>query len=92
MSDQQDPDIQALMAEIRHLREDFGRMGSVVEDLVRHRAGAAAGEASRRAEQAWDDVSRTAEGAARVMEQNPVATVGGAFGIGLLIGILFGRR
>ena len=67
-------------------------MGSVVEDLVRHRASAAAGEATRRAEQAWDDVNRTAEGAAQAMEQNPVATVGGAFGLGLLIGMLFSRR
>lgn len=92
MTDKQDPDVAALLAEIKHLREDFGRMGGVVEDLVRNRANAAAGEATRRAEKAWGDVNRTAEGAAQAMEQNPVATVGGAFGLGLLIGMLFSRR
>ena len=92
MADKQDSDVQALLAEIKHLREDFARMGTVVEDLVRHRAGAAADDVGRRAEHAWDEVSKTAEGAAQAMEQNPVATVGGAFGIGLLIGMLFSRR
>ncbi len=92
MSDKQDPDVKALLAEIKNLRDDFGRMGGVIDDLVRHRASAATGEAARRAEKAWDEVNRTAEGAAHAMEQNPVATVGGAFGIGLLIGMLFSRR
>lgn len=92
MSDRQDPDLQALMGEIKHLREDFARMGNVVEDLVRHRANAAKDEVNRRAERVWDDVGKTAESATHTMEQNPVATVGGAFGLGLLIGMLFGRR
>jgi ElaB/YqjD/DUF883 family membrane-anchored ribosome-binding protein len=80
------------MAEIKHMREDFARMGNVVEDLVRHKAGAAADEVGRQAGRAWDGVNRTADGAAQAMEQNPVATVGGAFGLGLLIGMLFSRR
>lgn len=92
MADPKDQDVQALLAEIKHLREDFARMGTVVEDLVRHRADAAKDEVNRRAERAWDDVSRSAESATQAIEQNPVATVGGAFGLGLLIGMLFSRR
>ena len=92
MSDKTDPDVAALLGEIKHLREDFARMGTVVEDLVRNRANAAKDEVGRRAERAWEDVGKKAENAAHAMEQNPVATVGGAFGLGLLIGMLFSRR
>ena len=60
MTDKTDPDVQALAAEMKHLREDFGRIGKVVEELVRHRGSAAAAEASRTAEKAWDEVSKTA--------------------------------
>lgn len=92
MANTNDPDVQALMGEIKHLREDFARMGTVIEDLVRHRAEAARDEVGRRAEKAWDGMNRTADTATAAMEQNPVATVGGAFGLGLLIGMLFSRR
>lgn len=93
MTDKQDPDVAALVAEIKHLREDFTRMGNVVEDLVRNRANAAADEVGRRAERAWDNVNKTAESTAHTLEQNPMATLGGAFGLGLLFGMLFsGRR
>lgn len=92
MSDPKDPDVQALLAEIKHMREDFARMGGVVEDLVRHRANAAKDEVGRRAERAWEEVNRKAESATQAMEQNPLASLGGAFGLGLLIGMLFSRR
>ena len=92
MTDKQDPDVAALLAEIKHLRDDFARMGTTVEDLVRNRANSAADEVGRRAERAWDDVSKTAESAAHKLEQTPMATLGGAFGLGLLFGMLFSSR
>lgn len=93
MNDKTDPDLQALAGEIKHLREDFARVGTVLEDLLRHRTSAAANEATRRATEAWDEVNRRAESAAHTIEQNPLTTVGGAFGLGLVLGMLFsGRR
>lgn len=92
MSEKPELDMQSLAAEITHLREDFGRIGKMVETIVRHRGSAAAAEAGRTAEQAWDDVGRTAEKAAKVVEQNPLATLAAAFGLGLLMGMLFGGR
>lgn len=93
MSDKQEPDVQALAGEIKHLREDFGRIGRVLEEFVRHRGSAAAAEASRTAGQAWEEVSKTAETAAQTLEKKPLATLAGAFGLGLLLGMLFsGRR
>ena len=92
MSDKPDADLEALAGEIKHLREDFARVAKVVEELVRHRGSAAAAEAGRRAGQAWDDVSRTAESAAQTLEQNPLATLAGTFGLGLILGMLFGGR
>lgn len=93
MNDKPDPDLEALTTEIKQLREDFTRTAKVLEELVRHRGNAAAAEATRRAEKAWDDVGRTAESAAQTLEQNPLASLGGAFGLGLMLGMLFsGRR
>jgi ElaB/YqjD/DUF883 family membrane-anchored ribosome-binding protein len=92
MTDKPDPDIAALLAEIKHLREDFSRMGNVVEDLVRHRGHAAADKMSQHAEKAWDSVHRGAESATHTLEQHPMTTLGSAFGLGLLFGMLFGNR
>ena len=93
MNDKPDADLEALAAEVKNLREDFGRVGKVLEELVRHRGNAAAAEATRRAERAWDEVSQKAETAAQTMEQNPLATLAGAFGLGMVLGMLFsGRR
>ena len=93
MSDKKnDPDVQALAAEMKHLREDFSRIGKVLEELLRNRGAAAAAEAGRTAEKAWDEVSKTAQSASQIVEQNPLATLASAFGIGLLFGMLFGRR
>jgi ElaB/YqjD/DUF883 family membrane-anchored ribosome-binding protein len=92
MTDKPAPDVAALLAEMKHLREDFTRMGEVVEELVRGRAHAAADKVGERAEKAWAGVHRTAESASHTLEQNPMATLGGAFGLGLLFGMLFSGR
>lgn len=93
MDNNADPDMQALAGEIKHLREDFARLGATLEELVRHRGSAAAAQATKTAERAWDEVNRTAETAAHKLEERPLTTIGSAFGIGLLLGMLFsGRR
>ena len=93
MSDMQETDTQELAGEIKNLRDDFGRIGRVLEEFVRSRGAAAAAGAGRTAERAWEEVSKTAESAAQTIEENPLATLAGAFGIGLLLGMLFsGRR
>lgn len=92
MNEKSQPDLQSLAAEVAHLREEFGRIGKMIETIVRHGGSAAAAGAGRTAEQAWDEVGRTAEKAAKAVEQNPLSTLAAAFGIGLLMGMLFGGR
>jgi ElaB/YqjD/DUF883 family membrane-anchored ribosome-binding protein len=92
MSEPRDPDVQALTGEIKTLREDFVRIARTLEDLVRNKGAAAAAEATQSAERAWDGVGRTAQSATKTMEENPLATLAGAFGLGLMLGILFGGR
>ncbi|MDE2463389.1 MAG: hypothetical protein KGO02_06720 [Alphaproteobacteria bacterium] len=84
--------VRGIADEIKNLREDLARMGSIVEELVRRRANDAVDEVTRRAEKAWEDAGRMSDEAAKVLEANPVATIGGAFGLGILVGLLFGRR
>lgn len=92
MNDKPGPDLESLAADISHLREEFGRIGKLVETILRHGGSAAAAEAGRTAEQAWDEVNRTAEKAAKAVEQNPLTTLAAAFGLGMLLGMLFGGR
>ncbi|MDE3116220.1 MAG: hypothetical protein KGL26_11515 [Pseudomonadota bacterium] len=92
MSEPRNPDVQALAGEIKTLREDFLRIGKTLEELVRHKGASAAAEATQSAGRAWDEVGRTAQSATKTMEENPVATLAGAFGLGLMLGMLFGRR
>lgn len=92
MNDKPETDVQSLAAEINHLREDFSRIGKTLEMLVRSRGSAAAAGAGRTAEQAWDEVSKTAETAVQAMERNPLTTLAAVFGFGLLMGMLFGGR
>lgn len=81
-----------LVDDIKALREDLARMANIVEELVRRRANDAAEEVTRQAERAWDDAGKFADDASRAVEANPLGAVGGAFGLGLLLGLLFGRR
>jgi ElaB/YqjD/DUF883 family membrane-anchored ribosome-binding protein len=84
--------VRKIADEMKTLRDDLARMGSIVEELVRRRANDAVDEVTRRAEKALEDAGRLSDEAAKVIEANPLTTVGGAFGLGVLIGLLFGRR
>jgi len=92
MSETSDADVQALAGQIKSLREDFARVGRVVEEMVRRRGSAAMADAAQTAEKAWDEMGEVGAAAVKTMEQNPLATLAGAFGLGLLLGLLFGRR
>jgi ElaB/YqjD/DUF883 family membrane-anchored ribosome-binding protein len=86
-------DVKVLQEQLEQLRNDFAGLSSTLKDLARHGIGDAAQRVAVPAEKAWDDVKRRATAVTHEIEEKPLASAFTAFGIGLVLGILFsGRR
>jgi ElaB/YqjD/DUF883 family membrane-anchored ribosome-binding protein len=92
MSQTSQTDIEALAAEMKTLRADFARIGELLKDAAKNRTAEAADAIRERAERHWDDAKDTAQTVLKEMEQRPVQSALAIFGIGVLLGLLVGRR
>ena len=92
MSQSTETDIEALAAEMKTLRADFARIGELLKDAAKNRTAEAADAIRERAERHWDDAKDTAQTVLKEMEQRPVQSALAIFGIGVLLGLLVGRR
>jgi ElaB/YqjD/DUF883 family membrane-anchored ribosome-binding protein len=93
MASATEADVKALHEQLEQLRTDFAGLSGTLKDLARHGIGDAAQRVSVPAEKVWDDVKRRAEAVTHEIEEKPLASAVTAFGIGLVLGILFsGRR
>jgi ElaB/YqjD/DUF883 family membrane-anchored ribosome-binding protein len=85
-------DIEKLRAEMTQLRGEISQIGETLKAIAADR-GAAAYERVRQSGEALQQQAKDAiDSAAREIEQRPFTTVLSAFGIGLLLGALLGRR
>jgi ElaB/YqjD/DUF883 family membrane-anchored ribosome-binding protein len=88
---QTEADIKSLSDELKQLRAEFAKIAQLLESAARH-AGDEATQAARDAgERAWGEVKSRADGLARRIEEKPVNSTAWAFGIGILIGLMFRR-
>lgn len=82
----------ALRADLETLRDDVSHL----TETLKHMASARGNEAYERLRQTADQtrtrVRETASAAAHQVEERPLTSVLIAFGIGLLLGIVFDRR
>ncbi len=85
-------DLKTLRAELANLRADLGRISETLKDVVKHGREEAAGKASEAAEKLKDEIGRRAERLSNEIEQKPLTAVFTAFGLGVLLGMLFGGR
>ena len=92
MSQATDADIQALIAEMKNLRSDFARIGDILKDTARHGAQEATDTVRETAEQGWYDAKSKAQTILEEMEQHPLHSALAIFGIGMLLGLIVGRR
>ncbi|HKT17859.1 MAG TPA: hypothetical protein VJR47_07450 [Stellaceae bacterium] len=93
MSSATDSDLEALQAEIKRLRADFASLNETVRDLLRHGSADAVGKARESGERVWNEARRRVEGVTAEIEEKPVTSAVTAFGIGIVLGLLFsGRR
>lgn len=85
-------DVQALSGELKHLRAEFARLGQLLESTARNAGNEAAQAARATGERAWNEVKKGADDLASRIESRPVTAAATAFGIGVVLGLLFGRR
>ena len=85
-------DVQALSDELKQLRSEFARLGQLLESAARNAGNEAAQAARATGERAWNEVKKGADDLAQRIESRPVTAAATAFGIGVVLGLLFGGR
>ncbi len=92
MTTETNKDTDALIAELRQLRADFAKLGELLQATARQAGEDAMQRAKAQGEKAWNDAKTGAEDVIGKIEKNPLSAAGIAFGVGMLFGLLFGRR
>jgi ElaB/YqjD/DUF883 family membrane-anchored ribosome-binding protein len=92
MTQATEADIQALLAELKVLRADFNKITEIIKDTARHGSEEAAERLRETAERGWSEARTRAEGLMEEMEERPVQSALVVFGVGVLLGLLVGRR
>jgi ElaB/YqjD/DUF883 family membrane-anchored ribosome-binding protein len=87
-----DADIRRLQEDINKLREDLSNLAQTMSDVAAGRMTAAYDRILRTSQDMKDQARGGAEAFAREMEQRPLTFLAGAFGVGLLIGLLVRGR
>lgn len=85
-------DVKKLTDDVGELKAGFTRIADTLSDLVRQRGQEAKARLEATAEDTWADAKERFEGVKQKIHEDPVTAVVAAFGIGLLVGLLFGRR
>ncbi len=85
-------DVKALSDELKQLRAEFARLGQLLESTARNAGSEAAQAARATGEKAWNEVKRNADELTQRIEAKPVSAAAWAFGIGVVLGLLFGGR
>jgi ElaB/YqjD/DUF883 family membrane-anchored ribosome-binding protein len=85
-------DVQALSDELKQLRAEFTKLGQLLESAARNAGSEAAQAARATGERAWSEVKKGADDLTQRIEARPVTSAATAFGIGVVLGLLFGGR
>ncbi len=92
LSDQMRSDVEALTREVEKLRGDFVKLAELLRETVGHAGEEAAEQARAAGEAAWTGAKSTADELLQRIETRPVQFTAMALGLGLFLGLLFGRR
>ena len=92
MNEATESDIQALIAEMKKLRTDVERIGGLLKDTAVHGAADATEAVRETAAKGWNETKARAQTIMEEMEQRPVQSALTIFGVGVLLGLLVGRR
>ncbi|MCW5772082.1 MAG: hypothetical protein KIT16_10640 [Rhodospirillaceae bacterium] len=93
MSEKTKDDIDKLHAEMAQLRADLGQIAETLRGIVKDGKDEAVGKARETAQKLRDEVAGKTERLAHEIEQRPLTSALAAFGLGLILGMMFhGRR
>ncbi len=85
-------DVKHLRADMAKLNKDLSSIGDTLKNLLRDGKREAVDGLSDAGERVRDEVKRRAQSVTKEIEEKPVAAALTAFGIGLVLGLLFGHR
>jgi len=85
-------DVEAISEEIKQLRADIERIICLLGQTARHGGDEAYRQAREASERAWNEAKSTAGDVVNRIETKPLQSAIAAFGIGLILGLLFGSR
>ncbi len=85
-------DVQALAEEVKQLRAQIDKVVGLLGQTARHGGDEAYRQAREAGEKAWGEAKVHADGMIHRIEEKPVQSALAAFGIGMIIGLIFGRR
>lgn len=85
-------DVQALADEVKQLRAQLEKVVGIIGQTARHGGDEAYRQAREAGERAWSEARTTADDVIHRIEAKPVQSALAAFGIGLLLGLIFGGR
>ena len=85
-------DVKKLSDDVGELKAGFSHIAETLSDLVKQRGQEAKARLEATAEDTWAEAKEKFEGVKQKIHEDPVTAVATAFGIGLIIGFLFGRR
>lgn len=85
-------DIEALQAEMKQLRQDLARLSETFRDVLRHGGAEAVDRARDTGEKLWGEAKRRAHGVTEEIEEKPLTAAMTAFGLGVILGMLFSSR
>ncbi len=84
--------VDALAGEFKQLRSEFARIAQLLEQTARSAGAEAAQRARAAGDYVWSETQSHADDVAERIKEQPLASAGIAFGIGVLLGLIFGRR
>ncbi len=92
MNQETNIEMEVLRQDMDNLKAEFAKLGDMLRESLKHVSDGATREARRAGEKAWSETRSKAEEVISQIEEKPVTSAAIAFGVGLLLGLLFGRR
>jgi ElaB/YqjD/DUF883 family membrane-anchored ribosome-binding protein len=84
--------VDSLISEFRQLKTEFARIAGLLDQTARAAGAEAANRARAAGEQVWAKTESSADELADRIKEQPLASAGIAFAVGLLVGLILGRR
>jgi ElaB/YqjD/DUF883 family membrane-anchored ribosome-binding protein len=85
-------DTEALRRDLEQLRNDFAAMGKTVRGLAGEVGSETYARVRDRADKARVQAEKAADTVVQTIEDRPLVSIMGAFVVGLILGLLFGRQ